>query len=282
MILQQRGRGTYVAVRPDSPKAVGAADVQPGDEVLVEGTASSGGFAPIISPTAVHKIAFRGIPEPLMIADMAQLNEERIENVMGRIRAHVVSADQGFFNDGKGYTLLRLQQRGVTLTNLVLGTTAAQVETWIGSEIETTGVLGTQGNGRRQRAHTVIYSSSADMVRIVEPAHTDWDSRNIRPINTLLTWGSGTFVGNLVHVAGQVTWVSKKLLYVQQGDAGIPVVPAIAGTYAVGDFVEVQGKLTKTEDEGYTISEALLRRARVPGVEVKPVDGDGDEELGAA
>jgi len=279
MIVQQRGRALYVSIKPDTPKKLNV-DLQPGDEIYLEGTAGPGGFAPVIMPSSIGKIGFRGMPEPQVLSDAAQLNDERYENVYGKVRGHVVAAQAGSLSDGKHCILLRFEEGRTNFTAIVFGATTADSERWIGSELEVTGIFGTQDNGRKQRAHPSLFIANVGAVRVVERAQTDWDRLKIKPINSLLTWGSKTVLGDRVHLAGEVTYVSKDLLYIQEGLAGIPVIPAVQGEHKVGDFVEVQGTLKATEQQSYAVAEALIRATTIPVAKVEPQNKGLAEQVG--
>jgi hypothetical protein len=243
--------------------------LQPGDKVHLEGRVAAGNFSPLINPKSVRKVAFQGLPTPVAIR-AGQLIEERYENVYGRVGGRVVAAKEVAVGNGVHLVELQLEEGVVDFTALVFGANVKQSEPWIGSEVELTGVLGTQDNARHQRDHSAVFMQNASFLRIVQPAQTNWDGLQLRKISSLLTWGSGTVVGERVRVAGQVTYASKDLLYVQEGTAGIPVMPALPGLHKVGDFVEVRGQLKKTEHESFVIAEALFRTAAVPVGAVKP------------
>jgi signal transduction histidine kinase/ActR/RegA family two-component response regulator len=279
MTLQQHGYGIYVAITPNTPNQLNV-HLQPGDKVHLEGRAAAGNFSPLINPKSVRKVAFQGLPTPVAIR-AGQLIEERYENVYGRVSGRVVAAKEVAVGNGVHLVELHLEEGDVNFAALVFGATVKQSEPWIGSEVELTGALGTQDNGRHQRDHSVVFMQDASFLRIVQPAQTNWDGLRLRKISSLLTWESGTVVGERVRVAGQVTYASKDLLYVQEGTAGIPVMPATPGSYKVGERVEVQGQLKKTEHESFVIAEALLRRATVPVAAVKPEPG-GLDDLGLA
>ncbi len=280
MTFQQHGRGVYVFITPDTPKKLNAY-LRPGDEIYLEGVATAGGFAPSINPKVMRKIRFRGMPSPVVLKDASQLNDERFENVYGTVWGHVVSAENGTFPNGERYMNLHLEDGGIAFTALVFGASLADTVPWISSDVAVTGIFGTQDNGRKQRAHTVVLVVNVGLVHVIRRAEAGWDALKIRPISTLLTWGSQTALGDRVHVAGQVTYVSKDLLYVQGELAGIPVIPALPSPHRVGDFVEVLGRLKATEHESYAIAEALVRAATVPVTRVKPENKDIDDEAGA-
>ena len=269
MIFQQHGRGIYVFVSPDTPRELNA-NLMPGDEIYLEGTAVPGGFAPSIEPKVIRRIGNRGLPDPVVLKHASELSDEQNENVYGTVRGHVVSAQDGWFSNGERYMNLHLEEGATAFTVLVLGASVAQSEPWIGSDVDVTGIFGTQDNGRRQRACTSLFVSKPGLVHVVRRMQTDWNTLKIRPIRTLLTWGSRTVLGDQVHVAGQLTYVSKDTLYIQDGLGGMPVIPALPDSHHVGDFVEVQGKLKATEHESYAIGEALIRDATIPLAKVEP------------
>ncbi len=278
LIVQQGRSGIYVQVDRDTPIEP-KSPLQPGDEVFIDGVADSGGFAPIIVPKSIHRLGYRGMPEAFQLTRSSQLDDEHLENSLGRVRGRVYATEDIGSAGGEPSVLLHLEEENVHFTAVVSGATVPDCRPWIDAEVEFTGVLGTESNGRRQRTLTRVMVADKSDVHVVQAAKIDWEGLPLRKINTLLTWGSGTFLGDQVRVAGQVTYVSKGLVYVQDSTGGMPVTPSLPGTSHVGDFVEVLGRLQHSVRESYVIDEALLRPATVPVASVEPkmsdLDGSG-------
>ena len=279
MTLQQNGRGIYVLVSSDTPAKLHL-DLHPGDEIVLQGEASLGGFAPYIVPKSVRRTRHGSLPEAILV-DAGELDNEQYENVVGRVHGRVVLAKDTVLPNGERRTSLQLESGKTRFSAVLFGARESQVRSWISSEVEVIGILGTAHNGRRQRTGSSIFIADSSDVRIVQPAHISWNDLPLRKIDSLLTWGSATKVGDRVRVAGQITYASNNLVYVQDGTGGVPVAPALPLCQRLGDFVEVQGRLTNTSQGSYVLGEALFRPATVPVDKVEPLNKGIDDFAGA-
>ena len=275
MTLQQNGHGIYVLVSPDTPAKLHV-DLGPGDKIVLQGEASLGGFAPYILPKSVRKTGHGNLPEAILV-DAGELNNEQYENLVGRVSGRVILAKDTILPDGERRTTLQLESGKTRFSAILFGALESQVRSWISSEVEVTGILGTAHNGRRQRTGSSIFIAHSSDVRIVTPAQIRWDDLPLRKIDSLLTWGSATKVGDRVRVAGQITYASNGLVYLQDRTGGVPVAPALPLRQRLGDFVEVQGRLKDVSQGSYVLGEALFKPAAVPRGKVEPLDKGIDD-----
>lgn len=269
MTLQQHGRGIYVAIEPGIGRRMHA-ELAVGDEVELRGHAEAGRFAPIVVPEAWRKVAHPGVPDPIALLPN-QLADEDFENVRVSVRARVVRASYGRFADNKNTLDLQLQADHAVLRASIFKSRPEETVPWIGAEMELTGILGTQDNGRKQRMHCSLFIDDTSGLRIVEPAENFWDELEIRKVNRLLTWRSATKVGDRVRIAGRVTYASPDLVYVQDETGGVPVTPALPLLPKVGDAVEVEGLLSQDAQQNYELNEALFRAATGKVGKIEPV-----------
>ena len=267
MIVQQQGHGTYVDMNAELAAQL-ATKIEIGDEILLEGNAEEGGFAPNLHPARIRVLRHVGMPAAIDVPGR-DLYQEKYENVFGRVEAHVTQAARNPW-DNVPNIRLTLEAAGRSFSALVFKADIPDSVPWVGATVSVTGILGTEPNGRHQRTRCAMFVQGPSAVQVITPAKIDWTLHSLRKINTLLTWGSGTQIGDPVRIAGQVTSVTANNFYLQDDTAGIPVVPAFADFPPVGQHLEILGRLKASKESGYVISEAVLRPATVAVSNVLP------------
>ena len=267
MIVQQHGHGIYVDVNSQVAAQL-ATKIEIGDEILVQGNAKEGGFSPNLRPARVRVLRHVGMPAAVEV-DGRELDDEKYENILGRVEAHVTQAAKNPWENVSNIGL-KLEVAGRSFTALVSGAEVADSARWVGSTVRVTGIMGTEPNGRHQRTRCAMFVQGPAAVEVISPAKIDWTIHSLRKINTLLTWGSGTRIDDQVRIAGQVTSVIEKNFYLQDDTAGIPVVPAFADFPQVGQHLEILGRLKTSDESGYVLSEAVSRPATVAVADVLP------------
>jgi signal transduction histidine kinase len=271
MTIEQDGRAVYIAVRPTT-----STSVQPGDEVIVRGTADVGGYSPVVRPTTITPTG-RHVTSVPRFFHGADLEDHRNENVLGRLRGNVREVRA---MPALQAVALELEEGGVRFGALIFDARLEEAGHWIGAEVEVTGVVGSEFNDRGQRRRSRITARYSSQVRVIAPGVTHWEEIPVSRIIGLLTWGSGTGVGDRVRVAGRVTFVSDDLLYVQDASGGVPVRPAFPGRQSVGEGVEVLGRLAESPDKNFVLGDAVTRSATRPLPEVVPRYSGVTEALG--
>ena len=97
-------------------------------------------------------------------------------------------------------------------------------------------------------------------MHVLKAAPVQWTGTR-RPISSLLAYRSNTRLGQIVQIAGRITLVESETIYLQDATGGVPIELASPGQVAVGDSLEVQGRLMASKSGGYVLGEAVARNA---------------------
>lgn len=255
MSVQQDGHGIYVGIQPSDQRS----HLQPGDRVKILGYTTPGGFAPSISQPRILRLGAGSVPEPVLVNPSSLLEDEH-ENQWIRIKSRVIKLRLADPNQRSGRIQLTLESDTVRLTASLKNVTTALAMSWLGSEVEITGVCGSIPNGRRQKVGVGIQINRISDVHVLKAAPVQWTGTR-RPISSLLAYRSNTRLGQIVQIAGRITLVESETIYLQDATGGVPIELASPGQVAVGDSLEVQGRLMASKSGGYVLGEAVARNA---------------------
>jgi len=245
----------------------------PGQEVEVEGTTSSGEYAPIVVPKEIRVVGQGPLPEPRRVGyeEMASGQEDsQFVEITGVVRSVELQTNQ--------YYLIEIATGGGRLSVYARNLPVDRVDALPDSTVRVRGVCSTQFNHRRQLfAIRLMVPLPEDLV-IETPAPKEPYDITPRPIGSLLQFTPQESFGRRVKVAGTVIYFEPgKEIFLQEEDQGVEVQTRSSEPLALGDRVEALGFVSQGD---YTpvLQDAICRKLAA-GPPLSPVRVTPDEAL---
>jgi signal transduction histidine kinase/CheY-like chemotaxis protein len=251
MTVEAGGCGAYVAVSAKSPWRL-----EPGQWVRIEGRTSPGSFAPVIRPEQI--VVLRpGTPHPHILERNGWHDVHR-ENTLVRARGRLVQITHDDMHDSSWGIRVQVGD-GSVIPGVVFGA-KDRPERWLpGTQLRFLAVLGSESNGKGQRANPWLFLQSPDWVEALDPPPLNWQLP-VTPSSGIMTHRASIHQGDRVHLRGTVTLIKGKGDFIVQDAAGgIRVVSGHLAEVRVGQAVELVGTVRNDEVRGIHVAEAILR-----------------------
>ena len=260
--LQEGTAGIYASC-PD-PKSPDPADVSfsqcpdsskmhPGDWIEAEGVTARGGFAPILKLSRVRVIGPSPLPPPFKLGDPANPPPEAA-NIWASAEGRIVHS---IWEHGRAYGWLNFElalkgpigETGPKVQLLIASSAGCNPQALVDAGVFVHGVLGIVSGGAENSLGHAFYLSSCHDIQVTTPPHIDWASPLV-DVTHLMTYRSGTHIGDLVRVRGVVTLLRPSHnFFIQQGSSGILIEPIEdRDSPMIGQTVEVLGRIMQSED----------------------------------
>jgi PAS domain S-box-containing protein len=244
--VQDDTAGIYLRFRKNRVK------LKTGDVVEVEGVSNPGWCVPIVIPTKVEVVGTAPLPQP-QPASLFQMAAGQDDGQW--IEAYGVVREARWAD-----RVLHIKLCDRDGTFMVTALADAAPSNLVDSVVRIRGVCVSQFNNKRQITGVEMWTPSADLIKVVEPAPADPFSAPTQPIVGL----SQLHINALprrVKVAGVVTAAEiGKSFFVQDADDGIQVFPSTKNNVKPGDRVEVSG-YPAMADYGTVLRDAMFRIA---------------------
>lgn len=246
----------------------------PGQLVEVQGTTSSGEYAPIVVPQEIRVVGQAALPEPKRVSyeDIASGKEDsQLVEISGVVRSVEFLATNQYF-------LVEITTGGGRLSVYTPKLPVDRMEALPDSTVRVRGVCSTQFNHRRQLFAIRLMVPRPEDFMLESPAPADPYAGPVRPIGSLLQFTPQGSFGRRVKVAGRVIYNAPgKELFLQEGDEGVEVQTKGEAPLALGDQVEALGFVSQGD---YTpiLQDAIYRKI-APGPPVAPLGVLPDEAL---
>ena len=255
LFAQELGSGVYLSAPPEISRTL-----HRGDWVLLEGASNAGRYAPVIAVTQAKVIGHGDLPPPFRYG-IEQLTDPDVHNIWAVAHGRILQAvrRKGAENVDRVTFTLRLDN-GAVVPSMVASGDDCPVADLIDAVVRVRGILGTYDTGAGSRRSDVLIVAGCQDIGLIEPSPQDW-SIPLVPIGRLLTYHSGTRLGDIVHVRGTVTLAASRYrFYIQQGTTGLEIDPAVESTEArVGAWLDVLGRLTKNSDGDLYLAGARIQ-----------------------
>lgn len=242
--IQDDSAGIYLRFRKNRVK------LKAGDVIEVDGVSNPGWCVPIVIPTKINVVGTAPLPQP-QSASLFQMATGQDDGQW--IEAYGVVREAQL---GERVLHIKLCDRDGTFMVNVLAERAPT--NLVDSVVRIRGVCISQFNNKRQITGVELWTPSADLIKVVEPAPADPFSLPTQPIVGL----SQLHINALprrVKVAGVVTAVDVgKSFFVQDSDDGIQVFPSTKNNVKAGDRVEVSG-YPAVADYGMVLRDAVFQ-----------------------
>jgi diguanylate cyclase (GGDEF)-like protein len=230
LFVQDDGSAVFVVAPPNSTPLLG-------DRVLVRGK-TLGSFRPIVMGESVTLLHHGELPKPIP-ATFDQLIHVQRDCLLVSLRGMVHAADVR--PDRKSATLQLLTDGGY-IDAIVNSSDPAALETLLDAEVEVTGVVVGEFDGKMQMHGVFIGVSSPDNVKILRPAAaTPW-SLPVTPMDGVIAGFHVTDRTERVRVHGIVTYYQPRTAVVlQDGNKSLWISTLAVNPMRVGDVVDATG-----------------------------------------
>lgn len=248
--------------------------LSPGQLVEVEGTTSSGEYAPIVVPEQIRVIGQAPLPAPTVVSyeRIASGREDsQFVEIVGIVRSVQLQ-------ESSQHYLIEIATGGGRLSVYSRKLPVERIEDLPDSTVRVRGVCSTQFNHRRQLFAIRLMVPRAEDLTIVTPPPTAPFAIAPRPIGSLLQFTPQESFGHRVKVTGTVIYHEPgKVLFLQDGDQGVEVQTKGREVLSPGDHVETLGFVNQGD---YTpiLQDAIYRKVST-GQPLPPLRVTPDEAL---
>jgi signal transduction histidine kinase/FixJ family two-component response regulator len=225
----QDSTGGIFVFAPDGGKL----DVKTGQLIQIDGVASVGGFAPVITEPKVRVLGQRPLPKPLAI-DMEQLFTGSADSLLVEAHGLIRSVRPEY-----GHLRLEIVWGSHRYTATVAG--ANHPPDWLlNSRVRMVGVCGAVSNFRRQ---ILGFELNVPDLSFVQPeGKSETEALPLQRIDQLLEYSSNVKADRQARIQGRVIYASPEgPTYLTDFSAGILIKAHAPVTLHVGDWVEVIG-----------------------------------------
>ena len=231
LIVQDRGIGIYVRVRPDTK-------LNMGDRVLVRGKISNG-FRPVVNSDTVTLLHHGSLPEPVQ-ADFDELIQTQHDCLRIRTHAVIQAADLAWGANRPIFLQLRTN-KGLIDAYLDNNDSRARNEL-LDAEADVIGIATTKLDGKGQETGILLFVSSLSDIKILQRAKTSPRSLPITSMNEVATAFQVNDLTHRVHVRGTITYFQPGLgAVLQSGAESLWVQTKSIIPLRVGDLADATG-----------------------------------------
>jgi PAS domain S-box-containing protein len=280
LVVQDGDAGLYVDAGRDPDRV----RLKPGDRIELEGVTRRGGFSPVIQVARMAVLSSgNAFPPPVIVGGKADADTDNVWSTLeGRVvKVTADSPRPGFVNQNTLMLVVRTAT-GEDIPVWILQAADCHADPLMDSLVRIHGVLGSMASGAGQRQEPSVFAQSCRSIEMVTPATVDWSLPLVR-MDRILTYHSGTHLGNVVHIRGAITLLEPSgRFYMQQGPRGMEVDSVASDVrYVSGQTVEAMGRLQQDEHGSVYLSTARLRASSVAeAVNIRTVVPDDLREPG--
>jgi len=211
----------------------------PGDRIAVKGT-TSGSFRPVVNSTGITFLRHGNPPGPVR-APFEEMIRAAFDGhyavVQGTVREANLSLSTGVY-----VTQLELQVRGGMVRVTMDSPDPAPLKGLLNAEVEVTGVLSGQFDGKMQVVGLLLHSTSMNDLKVLRRATTNPWSLPVTPMDQVLQASSVDDHSRHVRVQGVLTYYRQTSMAVlQDGNRSIRVDTPQVDRLQIGDRAEAIG-----------------------------------------
>jgi len=252
------------------------ADLQPGAWVAIEGVTGPGNFAPMTRATAVRRLGTKPLPAPMRttVTDVAGGGfDAKWVEIEGIVRSCVVGRTGPAGFDEPAAPAIRAATKENTFLTLASGEVVLRIRSGaaldaaalVDARVRVRGVCFNVHNANRQFVRASLRVPGADDIVVLDPPPPDPFALRRQRAGELLQFNPSGFTGHRVHVRGVVTrHQAGNALWIRDGDRGLRIVSAQAGTIAPGDEVDIAGFVEKGKYSPALVDAVFRRRSSGP------------------
>lgn len=218
--------------------ALAPAGLKRGDLVEVVGTAAPGGFAPLVSASALRVVGPGQLPDPLRPGYPALKSGQfdtgyvEVEGIVRDVQydAHVIPPS----------TLITLAVEGQRLEVFMVQLPEALFAGLIDARVRVRAVVFSYFNGRRQTFDFRLMACEASQLEVLAPPPADAGTLPVTPAGKILQFEAGGPTPHRVRVRGVVSlhWPGQ-FLFLQDGRDGLRVLSRVVDPLRPGEVIEV-------------------------------------------
>ncbi|HKV42643.1 MAG TPA: response regulator [Blastocatellia bacterium] len=248
-------------------------NVNPGQEVVVEGASGRGDSFNTVIPTSVADAGQGQLPKPWPLESQGGPGKDQL---LSWVEAEGVIRSASTQNDGQ-YSL-NIAGNAIRLTAL-LGEHASEYGSHIDCRIRITGVLQLVSNSKGEVIRTYLLAPSTDNIKIEEPAPADPFSLPVRSVASLESNGGiAGGAGHRVHIRGIVAERGDGSLSVRDQTGQIRLKTDQLNPTVPGKAVEVIGFPTR-DNSGVLLEDAVF--GEMPSEASNPGSGEASPKPAA-
>lgn len=211
----------------------------PGDRILIRGT-TEGSFRPIVISSDITFLRHGNPPRPARASYEAMIRSEfdcRYVVVRGTVRAAILTLSSGL-----PVTQMELRTSGGTVRVTLDSGDPAALKGLLDDEVEVTGVMSGQFDGKTQMIGLLLHSTSFKDVNIIRRAATDAWSLPVTPMDEVLKTSNVDDRSGRVRVEGTLTYYRQSSMAIlQDGNRSIRVETPQVDRLRLGDRAEAVG-----------------------------------------
>jgi diguanylate cyclase (GGDEF)-like protein len=230
--VQDGGVAVYV-------EAFTRATLAPGDRVLIRGTTQNS-FRPIVVSSDVTRLGQGALPkaEPASFGDLISGNRDCLRVV---VRATVRAADPVAYANRRIIDLQLLMDGGY-IEALVPSTETATPDNLLDAEVETTGVVAAQFDGKKQLIGAALYVNSLDDIRVVKRPDVSAGALPVTPMDRVMNGYRVRDLTQRMRVQGAITYYHPGTSVVlQDGSRSILLLTQTEQPMRIGDLADGTG-----------------------------------------
>lgn len=232
LFVQDGDAGMYVNAGTDLK-------LVPGDRILIRGN-TAGSFRPVVISSDITLLHHGNPPRAVRATYQAAIRGEldsRYAVVDGDVRVATIT-----LTSGHPVTQMELQTDGGIIAVTIDSAETTNLEGLLDAEVEVTGTMGEQFDGKMQMTGLLVHAMSFRGVKILRRATTDAWSLPATPMDRVLTASNVEDRSQRVRVEGTLTYYRQTSMAVlQDGNRSIRVQTPQIDPLRVGDHVEAIG-----------------------------------------
>jgi PAS domain S-box-containing protein len=245
--LQMGNEGIYVDASDQNLDYLRA-----GQQVVVTGLTSAGGFAPVIIHPHLRTLGPASLPEPQEVDP-----ELAPSGVYDAAWTELEGLVRPIQTAGGYLTFSLITAVGTVRTSILHPADVSKLEEFVDARVRARGVFSTSFTSEGVLTGYRLFVDSEDAIRIIKPAPANSVATEPKPVKNLLKFSGGSVRGRRAHVRGVVTLNDGASLYVQD-ESGAVQVQASRSDARAGDVVDALGYPTPSE-HGPLLADAVVQ-----------------------
>jgi len=211
----------------------------PGDRIMVKGQ-TEGSFRPIVVSSEITFVLHASLPVPVR-ATFEKMIRGELDGLYVAVRGTVVAANLSL-TSGVSVTQLELRMHGGMVRVTLDSSDPDPLRGLLGAEVEVTGVLSGQFDGKLEVVGLLIHSTSISDLKVLRrPTINAW-SQPVTPMDQILKSSNVEDLSRHVRVEGVLTYYRQNSMAIlQDGERSIRVETPQIDRLQVGDRAEAIG-----------------------------------------
>jgi diguanylate cyclase (GGDEF)-like protein len=211
----------------------------PGDRIRVRG-ATQDSFQPIVISSDLMLLRHESPPAPVAAAFVPMIHSQ-FDCRYVTVRGTVLSANMTL-SSGRSVTAMELRMDGGNVGVIMDSDDASRLKGLLDAEVEVTGAVSGQFDGKMQQVGLLVHAMSFDQVNILKRAPSDAWSTPVAPMDEVLRNLDVLDRSKRVRVQGTLTYYHQtSMAVVQDGERSIRILTPQIAQLRVGDRVEAIG-----------------------------------------